>query len=152
MNSGDLKTYKCVKIWKSNVLTITILSLHSICSESKKGLTRGCKDGVVHKPIVIMLKSRAVSAWHPPSLASCNCLGVDLSRKIVDASAPQREPVFTKSWSTPTSRPQVMAKNTTRTIILANKLCSHLSFSGFLSTVRCVFAWVGVKSRLYVDI
>ena len=36
MNSGDLKTYKCVKISKSNFFTITILFLHSICSESKK--------------------------------------------------------------------------------------------------------------------
>ena len=36
MNSGDLKTYKCVQISKSNFFTITILSLHSICSESKK--------------------------------------------------------------------------------------------------------------------
>ena len=36
MNSGDLKTYKYVKISKSNFFTITMLSLHSICSESKK--------------------------------------------------------------------------------------------------------------------
>ena len=36
MNSGDLKTYKYVKITKSNFFTITILSLHSIYSESKK--------------------------------------------------------------------------------------------------------------------
>ena len=35
MISGDLKTYKCVKISKSNFFTITILSLYSICSESK---------------------------------------------------------------------------------------------------------------------
>ena len=37
MNSGDLKRYKYVKISKSNFFTITILSLHSIHSESKKG-------------------------------------------------------------------------------------------------------------------
>ena len=36
MNSGELKTYKYVKISKSNFFMITILSLHSICSESKK--------------------------------------------------------------------------------------------------------------------
>ena len=36
INSGDLKTYKRVKISKSNFFTITILSLHSICSESNK--------------------------------------------------------------------------------------------------------------------
>ena len=36
MNSGDLKMYKYVKISKSNFFTITLLSLHSICSESKK--------------------------------------------------------------------------------------------------------------------
>ena len=36
MNSGDLKTYKSVKISKLIFFTITILSLHSICSESKK--------------------------------------------------------------------------------------------------------------------
>ena len=36
MNSGDLNTYKHVKISKSNIFTITMLSLHSICSESKK--------------------------------------------------------------------------------------------------------------------
>ena len=35
MNSGDLKTYKCVKISKSNFFTIAMLSLHSMCSESK---------------------------------------------------------------------------------------------------------------------
>ena len=40
MNSGDLKTYKCVKISKSNFFTITILSLHSICSESKKRILK----------------------------------------------------------------------------------------------------------------
>ena len=41
MNSRDLKTSKYVKISKSNFFAITILSLHSICSESKKGkLTR----------------------------------------------------------------------------------------------------------------
>ena len=40
MNSGDLKTYKSIKISKSNFFTITILSLHSICSESKKQLSR----------------------------------------------------------------------------------------------------------------
>ena len=36
MNSGGLKTYKCVKISKSKFFTITIISLHSICKESKK--------------------------------------------------------------------------------------------------------------------
>ena len=36
MNSGDLKTYKYVKISKSNFFTITMLSLRSICSESNK--------------------------------------------------------------------------------------------------------------------
>ena len=35
MNSGNLKTYKYVKITKSVFSTITILSLHSIYSESK---------------------------------------------------------------------------------------------------------------------
>ena len=35
MNSGDLKMYKYVKISKLNFFTITILSLHCICSESK---------------------------------------------------------------------------------------------------------------------
>ena len=35
MNSGDHKTYKYVKISKSNFFAITILSLHSICLESK---------------------------------------------------------------------------------------------------------------------
>ena len=34
MNSGDLKTYKYFKISKLNFFSITILSLHSICSES----------------------------------------------------------------------------------------------------------------------
>ena len=37
MNSEDLITYKYIKISKSNFFTIAILSLHSICSESKKG-------------------------------------------------------------------------------------------------------------------
>ena len=36
MNSGNLKTYKYVKISKSNFFVITILSLQSICSESNK--------------------------------------------------------------------------------------------------------------------
>ena len=36
MNSRDLKMYKYVKISKSNFFMITILSLNSICSESKK--------------------------------------------------------------------------------------------------------------------
>ena len=36
MNSGDLKTVNCVEISKSNFFRITTLSLHSICSESKK--------------------------------------------------------------------------------------------------------------------
>ena len=37
MHSGDLKTYKCVKISKSDFFTIRILSSDSTCSESKKG-------------------------------------------------------------------------------------------------------------------
>ena len=36
MNSGDLKTYKYVKISKLNFFTITMLSLHIMRSESKK--------------------------------------------------------------------------------------------------------------------
>ena len=37
MNSGDLKTHKCIKISKSMFFIITILSLRGIClkSESK---------------------------------------------------------------------------------------------------------------------
>ena len=35
MNSIDLKTYKFVKISKSNFFTITVLSIHNLCSESK---------------------------------------------------------------------------------------------------------------------
>ena len=35
MNSGDLKTYKYVKISKSNFFTITILFPHNVCSETK---------------------------------------------------------------------------------------------------------------------
>ena len=34
MNSGDFKMHKYIKISKSIFFTITILSLHSICSES----------------------------------------------------------------------------------------------------------------------
>ena len=37
MDSGDRKTYKYVKLSKSNFFTITVLSSHSICSECKKG-------------------------------------------------------------------------------------------------------------------
>ena len=36
MNSGDRKTYKCVKISKSHFFMITIFPLHDLCSESKK--------------------------------------------------------------------------------------------------------------------
>ena len=36
MNSGDLKTYKYVKISKPNSFTITMLSLHSICLEKSQ--------------------------------------------------------------------------------------------------------------------
>ena len=36
MNSGDLKTYKYVKILELNFFTITILSLHLMRSESQK--------------------------------------------------------------------------------------------------------------------
>ena len=39
MNSGDQKTYKYVKISRSNFFMITILSLRSICSESKKAVS-----------------------------------------------------------------------------------------------------------------
>ena len=43
MHAGDLKTYQYVKISKSNIFTITILSLHRICSESNKKSTH-CKN------------------------------------------------------------------------------------------------------------
>ena len=40
MNSGDLKTYKYEKISKSNFFTTSILSLHSICSESNNKVSK----------------------------------------------------------------------------------------------------------------
>ena len=41
MSSGDLETYICVKISKSIFFAIAILSLHSICSESKNPFVVG---------------------------------------------------------------------------------------------------------------
>ena len=44
MNSGDIKMYKYVKISKSNFFTITILSIHSTCSESKIKMKMNFKE------------------------------------------------------------------------------------------------------------
>ena len=43
MNSGDLKTYKYVKVSKSDFFTTTILFLHNICSERNKMNIRSSK-------------------------------------------------------------------------------------------------------------
>ena len=54
MNSGDLKTYEYVKISKSNFFTITILPLHTICSESKKEAKEN-EDGILNEYSAILL-------------------------------------------------------------------------------------------------
>ena len=49
MISGDLKTYKNIQISKSNFFTITILSLNSICSESKNEILHKLQKNLQEK-------------------------------------------------------------------------------------------------------
>ena len=82
MDSGDPKTYKCVKISKSNFFTSTILSLHSLCSEYKKQKFGNEAVGLGWNQIISQIQIYVLKSKFKMSMPGCNIIIFSLSNNF----------------------------------------------------------------------